>query len=348
MNNIVECLECNRQFGVITSQHLKSCCGLNIKEYKEKYPQAETISKKIKNIRKNNCKKMTGQTKIVQCSKCGSNMETAVVNRWDFICDKCREVETYPDKVYLPDKDLVVCQICFKAFEQLTWMHFKLHDLTSKEYREKFPKAWLTNKKIRKERKQRHTGKNNPSKRKDVRRKMSKSQTFKAIDYINRYPWVFQKIELIRDYMGVIEVQCKKCKKWFHPTPGQLQERIRALCYGSDGMYIYCSDECKGSCNLYRLNPSQFLSDNTENLYTDVEYKIFREEVFKRQKDQFGYNFCERCEIEKKLQVHHEKPKKTHPGMVLDPDNGIILCKECHMNKTHIDECSTASLANIC
>jgi len=348
MKDKIKCLSCGKEFGVITSQHLKSCCGMTTKEYKEKYPEAETISEKVKYIRRQNCKNLIGKSKIVQCSKCGSYMETSAVNRWDFICDNCRRPEVFPGKIYLPDKDLVVCQICFQAFEQLTWMHFKLHNLTSKEYQERFPKAWLTNKKIREERKQRHIGKGNPSKRKDVRKKISQSQTFKAIDYINRYPWIFQKIEKIRDCLGIIEVQCKLCKRWFHPTPTQIQERIRALCYGSDGLYFYCSDECKDICPLYRLNPSHFLSDNTERLYTDAEYQTFRKEVFRRQKEQFGYNFCERCETEKDLQVHHEKPQKTHPGMALDPDNGIILCIECHMYKTHIGECSAASLANIC
>jgi len=348
MKDKIKCLECGKEFGVITSQHLKACCGLTIKEYIKKYPDIEIISEKIKYIRKQNCKNMTGKIKIVQCSKCGSNMETSMTNHWDFICDSCRKVEVYPGKIYLPDKDLVVCQICFQAFEQLTWMHFKLHDLTSKEYRKRFPKSWLTNKKIREQRRKRQSGDKNLTKRKDVREKMSHSQMFKAIDFINKYPWIFPKIEKIRDHLGIVEVQCKLCKKWFHPTPTQRQERIRALCYGSDGQYFYCSKECKGKCPLYRLNPSQFLSENIDNLYTDSEYQTFRKEVFKRQEKQFGYNFCERCERTTDLQIHHEKPQKTHPGMALDPDNGIVLCKECHMVKTHTGECSTAKLANIC
>lgn len=348
MKDKVKCLECNQEFGVITSQHLKSCCGLTIKQYKEKYPDAETISEKVKETRKQNCKNMIGQTKTVQCSKCSKEMETSITNHWNFICDKCRESETYPGKIYLKDKDLVVCQICFQAFEQISWMHTKIHGITLKEYREKFPKAWVTNKGIREERRKRHTGLNNPAKRKDVRRKMSKSQKFSSIDYINKYPWIFPEIEKIRDYLGVIEIQCKNCKKWFHPNASQLQERIRALCYGSDGQYLYCSNECKGVCPLYRLNPLQYLSTpNTSKNYTESEYQVFREEVLKRQRDQYDYNFCEICEDINNLHVHHEKPQKTHPIMSLDPDNGIVLCRDCHFKKAHIDSCSTVNLANL-
>ena len=346
MNDKVKCLECGKEFGVITSQHLKVCCNLSLKEYKAKYPDAKTVSEKVKSIRKQNCKNMIGQTKIVKCSKCGKDMETAAVNHWEFICDKCREPETYEGKKYIKDKDLVVCQICWNGLEQITWMHTKLHGLSMKEYQEKFPKTLVTNKRIREARRERHTGDKNPAKRKDVRKKMTKSQTYIAIDYINKYSWIFPTIEKIRDCLGVIEVQCKKCKKWFHPTHIQLYERIRALSYGSDGGYLYCSDECKGECPLYRLNPLQYLQDPIVKNYTDSEYQIFREEVFKRQRYEYGYNFCEMCEGTKKLHIHHEKPQKTHPIMSLDPDNGIVLCEHCHLNKAHSDSCSMANLAN--
>ena len=33
----MKCLECNKELKVITTPHLKLCCGLTLKEYKEKY-----------------------------------------------------------------------------------------------------------------------------------------------------------------------------------------------------------------------------------------------------------------------------------------------------------------------
>jgi hypothetical protein len=349
LNDKVKCLECNKEFGVITAQHLKSCCGLTLKEYKEKHPDAETISEKVKSVRKQNCKNLIGQTKTVQCSKCGNDMETSAVNHWDFICDECRIPETYPGEVYLRDKDLVVCQICWQALEQITWMHAKKHGLTIPEYRKLYPHAYITNERIRKQRRIRNTGEGNPTKRKDVREKLSQSQLFNARSYVKKYPWIFPKIEKIRDNFGLIEVQCKLCKKWFVPTKIQLQERIRALRYGSEGQYMYCSNECKGTCPLYRLNPTHYLcSLDSEEQYTGEEYSTFRIEVLKRQRDEYGKNFCEMCESEENLQVHHEKTQKTHPHMTLDPDNGIILCKDCHISRVHVGECSAASLANKC
>jgi hypothetical protein len=225
-------------------------------------------------------------------------------------------------------------------------MHTKLHGITLPEYREKFPSALVTNKGIREGRRKESTGDKNPTKRDDVRRKMKIAQTRHANDYIKKYPWIFPQIEKIRDNLGLIEIQCKNCKVWFHPTSIQLQERIRALRYGSEGQYMYCSDKCKGICPLYRLNPIQFLSKGTDLPYTASEYQIFRDEVLRRQRIIYGKNCCEKCESKKDLHVHHEKPQKTHPHMTLDPDNGIVLCKECHYKYFHIGECSTGNLAN--
>ena len=80
--------------------------------------------------------------------------------------------------------------------------------------------------------------------------------------------------------------------------------------------------------------------------YTYYEYQVWREEVFKRQKDEYGYNFCEYCEIQEDLQAHHIEPVKLQPDLSLDPENGLICCKKCHLNKSHTGECSTGKLAS--
>jgi len=347
MYDKIKCEICNRIVGAVTGQHLESH-NLTRQQYKELYPNSPLESQKVLDTRKQNCLNMSGRTKKVACEKCGLEFETAIVNHWSFICANCREPEKYEGKIYLPEKDLVVCQICWVGLEQITKSHLGLHNVTTEQYRERFSKAWLTNRKIRQQRKERHTGERNPAKRTDVRKKMSKSQTFTAQSYLNKYPWIFPEIEPIRDNLGLIEVKCKKCERWFTPTGCQLQERIRALSSGSEGLYIYCSDKCKGGCQLYRLNPSNFLSTGGEKWYIDAEYQIFREEVLKRQMYQFGFNFCELCESQTNLHIHHEKPQKTHPHMSLDPDNGVILCKDCHIKKIHRGDCSAAKLANKC
>lgn len=157
-----------------------------------------------------------------------------------------------------------------------------------------------------------------------------------------------------------IQVHCKyhECPNskekggWFTPTSREIERRIESLEHGIGGRNFYCSDECKQKCPLYGFNPNYDFIKNKENnpLYTQAEYYIFRNEVLKRQFEKYNKNFCEMCESEsiKSLHIHHEKTQKTHHMMVLDPDNGIVLCQECHLKKIHIGECSATGIFKNC
>jgi len=185
-----------------------------------------------------------------------------------------------------------------------------------------------------------------------TKKQMSDSHRPELDVFKKKYP-IFCKVEELRrnknkDEYIKIQVRCKLCKKWFTPNREPLYSRIYALEKekGNDGLYLYCSKECKDKCPLYRLQPSSLISENFERQYDSN----FINEVLKRQKDDLGYNECEICGIREHLQIHHEKPQKTHPHMSLDPDNGIILCgplgNNCHLKFGHKGECNTGVLAH--
>jgi len=188
----------------------------------------------------------------------------------------------------------------------------------------------------------------------ETRKQMSNSHRPDISIYRKKFP-LFCKVENIRENKNKdeyirIQVKCKSCKQWFTPDNGSLHSRIYALEKenGNDGLYLYCSDNCKNKCPLYRLNPKHSISSNSY----ERSYNItFVKEVLKRQKDELGYNECEICGLRKHLQIHHEKPQKTHPHLSLDPDNGIILCgylgNSCHLKFGHKDECNTGKLAHL-
>jgi len=195
---------------------------------------------------------------------------------------------------------------------------------------------------------------------KGVIKKFKISHRLKIIEIKERHPF-FSQIEELRynpNKPGEKEIQvhcknsnCPNSKEkggWFTPTKSQFYERIRQLkLKGNDGSYLYCSQECKGTCPLYNVKSDDPLKD-TKLPYTQAEKDIFNKEVLERQRKEDGYNFCEMCYSTKKLHVHHEKPVKTHPHLALDPDNGIVLCQECHYKYGHKTgtECSTGALAN--
>ena len=56
---------------------------------------------------------------------------------------------------------------------------------------------------------------------------------------------------------------------------------------------------------------------------------------------------CEICKNKNNLISHHILPVKTHPHLQADVDNGICLCKTCHIKYGHNDECSTGEIANM-
>lgn len=180
-------------------------------------------------------------------------------------------------------------------------------------------------------------------------------RTYQVKDYQEKYP-LFCQVEEIRDCEdGVgIEVRCKHsdCRKWFKPVNGQLNGRITAIekperkSIGTEHNF-YCSDKCKHSCPLYNLHSDPFeRKEVSGNTPTQYELSIWSDEVLKQQFEQYGYNFCTKCQGKENLASHHIDPKKLEPFYALDPDNGVVFCRDCHLNDAHSGTCSTGALAN--
>lgn len=164
----------------------------------------------------------------------------------------------------------------------------------------------------------------------------------------DRYP-IFFKEELLKyNKQGDIQVHCKNhnCQNskekggWFTPTRSQLAERIRQVenINGNGGSYFYCSLGCKNNCILYNLYTDPF--KNNELIYLQSEYKQFREYILKL--DNYKCQYCG----EKAEHIHHERPQKLEPFFALDPVLAWSVCKKCHFEKAHINECSTGKLSN--
>lgn len=65
--------------------------------------------------------------------------------------------------------------------------------------------------------------------------------------------------------------------------------------------------------------------NNPSYLRKTKEYKEFRKEVLKRD----NYR-CAKCGETENLQVHHIKPVKDYPNLVMNFDNVQTLCLLCH------------------
>lgn len=177
--------------------------------------------------------------------------------------------------------------------------------------------------------------------------------TYQVKDYEEKHPFFCQVEDIMDNPNGYgILVRCKKCDKWYKPTKGQLNARINALenpaSLGSENN-LYCSPECKNSCPLYNAKGDPLaIKEINDNTPTSYELNIWREENLQRQRDVYGYNFCTINENHPKddLVCHHIHPKKLEPGLALDPENCIIVCRECH-DELHKGGCSFGALAGI-
>ena len=217
--------------------------------------------------------------------------------------------------------------------------------------------------KMKKNKSEEMSGENHPLYNKKHSRssiKKMKMSSKMTIEKIKKKYLLFSRIEEMRynpdkPEEKEIQVHCKynECVNskerggWFNLDRTQLYERIRGVeKTGNDGNYFYCSQKCKSLCPLYGLKFDPF--KDIKKVYTPSEINIFINEVLRRQKEEYKFNFCEKCYSIYKLHIHHEKPVKTHPHLALDPDNGIVLCKDCHSKYGHKKgtECSTGNLAN--
>jgi len=189
----------------------------------------------------------------------------------------------------------------------------------------------------------------------ETRTKISKSNKL-IIEKIKEKHVFFSQIEEMRynpDTPGEKEIQvhcknseCEHSKEkggWFTPIYSHLYERIRQVEHqeGNGGAYFYCCQQCKDECILYNIHSDPY-KKTSDKPYTSEEYNIWKQVVLNQDNHE-----CQKCESKKDLHCHHIHPVKTHPHLALDPTNGIVLCKKCHYEIGHKDECNTWNLSKI-
>ena len=163
---------------------------------------------------------------------------------------------------------------------------------------------------------------------------------------------------------GIIEARCTyfECEREWYEVPMNhigfrewaLTPKENGTTQGGDGYKFYCSNECRSLCaahgktgaSLHKEIVLQHMIDWEEDdewYGADVsqsDKNLWRETVLIRD----GF-LCVRCG-EPAVHVHHEKAVKTHPMMILDPDNGLSTCLRCHYDHFH-ERGSICSLPNL-
>ena len=73
-------------------------------------------------------------------------------------------------------------------------------------------------------------------------------------------------------------------------------------------------------------NHYKWKGGNTGRFRTNWKYRQWCKQVKKR-----DGNICKLCKSNEQLHCHHIKPVSEYPELTLNIDNGIVLCKICHI-----------------
>lgn len=175
------------------------------------------------------------------------------------------------------------------------------------------------------------------------RNKVSKSQKSKSYHSSPaKYDIHFDKLTVEEEPRiaadGVLlEVKCKYCGKYFTPTNVMALSRRQSLSGEVNGdNFMYCSEDCKASCPIYkqRKYPKDYKRINVRDVDPYVRKLCFERDNWE----------CQICGSIEALHCHHIEGYTQNMILSNDVTNCITLCKSCHKGVHRVKGCRYADL----
>jgi 5-methylcytosine-specific restriction endonuclease McrA len=135
-----------------------------------------------------------------------------------------------------------------------------------------------------------------------------------------------EKVRRNEDNPNILEVLCSGCKKkWFVPTASTVISRINALEGRAAGeLRLYCSEECKHKCPVYRKRWYSANQERPENRSREVQAEL---KAMVLERDEYT---CIKCGSKEKLECHHIEGIHHEPMESADMDVCVTFCEVCH------------------
>lgn len=269
------------------------------------------------------CKELQEENNFGKCRKYKDNLDT--------ICKRCRHRLYKKDKVnislksslyYLKNKEKKAEYS--KVYQQLNKETIsnvkKEHYLLNKDaILEKNRKYYSNNKEAIIER--HHIDYIN---NRDVILSKKKKYTVRGAVY-NTYAYqltVDEEPRLAEDGIS-LQVKCRYCGKYFTPTNSAVRHRLKSLVTDTNGIsYLYCSEECKDLCPVYRRRewPKGLAPTTSREVDPLVRKLCFETDNWE----------CQRCGSTEALICHHILGYAHYKTLGNDLANTITFCKGCH------------------
>jgi len=133
------------------------------------------------------------------------------------------------------------------------------------------------------------------------------------------------------------QVKCTYCGKWYNPNVYSINRRLNAIKGTVKGeCRLYCGDNCKNSCPIYKRVSRQKDYNNYEVHTREIE-PLLRQMAMER--DNYQCQKCFKDINEIQLHAHHILSYNQNMILANDIDNVIILCKDCHVDIHRQDGC---------
>jgi len=155
------------------------------------------------------------------------------------------------------------------------------------------------------------------------------------------YALRLEKYDIIRpdpDEPEILQVACTLCRKWYRPKRNAIKSRIEAIAaddYSENR--LYCSEECKKKCEVYRKSPFQcsicgvwFLGKSFQKYCSDCS--PYAETFPQATKDYIYERDIKLGRIDPKCNysIHHILPKSEFPSYAKEVWNGITVDLDRH------------------
>jgi len=156
-----------------------------------------------------------------------------------------------------------------------------------------------------------------------------------------------KRVEKARTKQDIVGRPCEQCGKEFYPmssnhvlcldcafptnTNDTRKDKINTIKKSIIGSISLTVGYCQ-VCNepviipAYEYIPKDVVCDGCKGIISKDEYRQWRAKVFKR--DDY---MCQVCSKKNNLHAHHKKSWKNYPELRYNIDNGVVLCKDCHV-----------------